>query len=128
MNQPSQLLSRARRQRDRAAPDRRGFQPPAPAPAAPREVGVRREERGVSKVIGQQSVPGQVLSQAVPGQTPPQAVPVPKQVTPPTTLAPEQVPSPAPVEPAARRTAKPAGHALYSQVMRSHDRMGTRHL
>ena len=33
--------------------------------------------------------------------------------------------APTPPAPATRR---PTGHGLYSQVMRSHDRMGTRHL
>ena len=40
-------------------------------------------------------------------------------------------PTPTPREPATARptTARPAGsHTLYSQVMRRHDRMGTRHL
>ena len=40
-------------------------------------------------------------------------------------------PAPTPQEPAAARptTARPAGsHTLYSQVMRRHDRVGTRHL
>ena len=45
------------------------------------------------------------------------------------TPAPAMEASPAPADPAAQPPVRPAGgHALFSQVMRSHDRMGTRHL
>ena len=51
---------------------------------------------------------------------------VPAQAPAPTP-APTPTPASAPTQPPA--PAKPArGHALYSQVMRSHDRMGTRHV
>lgn len=50
-----------------------------------------------------------------------------------------RVPAPSPAQPPAREPVKPSpapeetprgarGHALYSQLMRNHDRMGTRHL
>ena len=57
--------------------------------------------------------------------TPPPVAPAP--ATPPQDTAPPQqampVQPPAPESPVARR---PAGHALYSQVMRRHDRAGRR--
>ena len=47
----------------------------------------------------------------------------------PATPAPEAPPTPEPAAPTPRTAPRPAGgHALYSQIMRSHDRMGTRHL
>ena len=102
MNQPSQLLRRARQQRNRNLPDPRGFRPPAPAPAP--------------AAIPSQSAP-------VPPTTPvPPPTPVPTLPEAPTAAVP---PAPAPV---AQRPNRPSGHALYSEIMRSHDRMGTRHL
>lgn len=55
-----------------------------------------------------------------------QVAPAPASIPAPTPSAPpprEATPTPA-APPAQRHT----GHALYRQVMRSHDRMGTRHL
>ena len=49
----------------------------------------------------------------------------PASVQPPTP-APTVPPTPAPTDAGPSRP--PRSHALYSQVMRSHDRMGTRHL
>ncbi len=59
--------------------------------------------------------PGNLPRQVAPAPIPPSA-PVP-----PAPPAVDPAPTPAPAPP---RT----GHALYSQIMRSHDRMGTRHL
>ena len=101
MNQPRQIFSRIRRQKARPASpcaDRRPA--PAPAPVAPSD----------------------------PTPTPSQASAPPKPA-PAVTPGPAQArPAPA-APPAGLSTARPAGsHALYSQVMRRHDRMGTRHL
>ena len=61
---------------------------------------------------------------ATPAPTPAPIAPAPAAKTPevPSRQPPAQAPSPAPAP------HRPRGHALYSQVMRSHDRMGTRHL
>ena len=53
---------------------------------------------------------------------PPRPAPVPAAT--PVSEAPAPTPPDRPEAPAR----PPRGHALYSQVMRSHDRMGTRHL
>jgi hypothetical protein len=58
-------------------------------------------------------VPAPVQPASVPSQPPAPSIPV--------------APATATTESAAP-TRPPRGHALYSQVMRSHDRMGTRHL
>lgn len=58
----------------------------------------------------------------------PQAVPVPQNPTVPQNPANSQNP-PAPQAAPAQPVPRPVGgHALYSELMRSHDRMGTRHL
>ena len=51
-------------------------------------------------------------------------VPAPAPAAP-AAQTPHPDPPEAPARPVSRR---PGGHGLYSQVMRSHDRMGTRHL
>lgn len=51
----------------------------------------------------------------IPAADRPAPAPAPSPVTPP---APAPAPTPAPTR----------GHALYTQLMRSHDRMGTRHV
>ena len=89
----------------------------------PRELMNRIQRRGgnLPPACRQVRVPAPVPV----GQTtsaPPQSAPTPQA------MQPDPVPAPQPA-PARPTTARPAGsHALYSAVMRSHDRMGTRHL
>lgn len=98
MNQPRQIFSRIRRQKARPAYPCADRRP-VPAPAP-------------VAPIDPTPAPPQASAPA-PANTP---VPAPAR------------PSPA-APPAGLSTARPAGsHALYSQVMRRHDRMGTRHL
>lgn len=99
MDHPSQIFSRIRRQKARPALPRQGRDIPLPAPAPARA--------------------------QFPAQSPAQSpTPMPSSTPAPT---PTPMPSPAPTQsPAPARPAR--GHALYSQVMRSHDRMGTRHV
>ena len=67
---------------------------------------------------------------ALRGATPVAPAPAPMSATPTPVPSPMPASRPAPGPAPARQVApRPAGgHALYSQVMRSHDRMGTRHL
>ena len=55
-------------------------------------------------------------------------VPAPAPIRIPDAPAPAPIRAPEAPPPEAAPAAPPRGHALYSQVMRSHDRMGTRHL
>lgn len=68
--------------------------------------------------------PGQLLSRARRRKAPPAAAPMPAPV--PVSPAPPEPPAPAPAVPSAVR--RGGSHALYSEVMKRHDRMGTRHL
>jgi len=97
MDHPSQLLSRARRQRARGTPFDGGRAPVTPAP----------QTSQATQVPPVAPAPAPQATQAAPA---PQASPASQP-----TQAPQARPA-------------PRGHALYSQVMRSHDRMGTRHL
>ena len=89
----------------------------------PRELMNRIQRRGGSlpPARRQVRVPAPVpVGQAT--SAPPQSAPTQQA----TQSDPVPAPQPAPSRPT---TARPAGsHALYSAVMRSHDRMGTRHL
>ena len=70
--------------------------------------------------------PREILSRARRRRTDTQPVPQPPSPAPAPT-APTAVTAPTePVRPAPQPAA--GGHALYRQLMRSHDRMGTRHL
>ena len=103
MNDPREILSRIqRRKRPGATPP--GANPartPAPAPIQPPQT-----------ATVPQTTPA---LQAAPA---PQTTPVP-QTAPVSQAAPVPQAAPAP---------RPGGHALYSELMRSHDRMGTRHV
>ena len=108
MDHPSQIFSRIRRQKARPPLPRQGRDIPLPSPAP---VGM--------PFPAQSPAPAEMPFPAQPPSVPAQA-PAP-------TPTPAPTPVSAPTHPPA--PAKPArGHALYSQVMRSHDRMGTRHV
>ena len=116
MDHPSHFFNRIRRQKARAALPRQGRNA-APTPVAP------------APFPATAAPSANLQADAIPRADDP----VPSAVPSPSTQAPA---SPAPVVPAeAPSHASPGipprparGHALYSQIMRSHDRMGTRHL
>ena len=68
--------------------------------------------------------PAQLLSRARQRRTPPSPAPAPTPA--PAPVAPAQAPAPAPAVPSAVR--RSGSHALYSEVMKRHDRLGTRHV
>ena len=108
MDHPSQIFNRIRRQKARPPLPRQGRDIPLPSPAP---VGAPFPAQSPAPV----GMPFPAQSPSVPAQAP---APTP---------APTPTPASAPTQPPA--PAKPArGHALYSQVMRNHDRMGTRHV
>lgn len=109
MNNPSQLLNRARLQKSRDLPPRRSANVPVPAPLPP-------------------SAPPSAAVPAAPACQCDAVPPAPSFVpAAPASPAPDASPAPRPSGDAASPR-RPQGHALYSQIMRSHDRMGTRHL
>ena len=120
MDHPSQIFNRIRRQKARPPLPRQGRDIPLPSPAP---VGAPFPAQSPAPV-----------GMPFPAQSPaPAEMPFPAQSPSVPAQAPAPTPTPAPT-PASAPThppapAKPArGHALYSQVMRSHDRMGTRHV
>lgn len=108
MSHPREILSRIqRRQAHRDALRSLGApRVPAPAPAG-----------GLSPVTPIPTTAStSASSMPIPSPTPAPAMPA---------SLPAPMPAPAPIQPPVR----PApGHALYSELMRSHDRMGTRHI
>lgn len=120
MSHPREILSRIqRRQARRDALHTLGApRVPAPAPA----VGL---SPAAPLIPNHASTPSP--SAPVSPPTPVPSTPIPNPSSAPSTVIPNPVPTPtqAPVQPSARPV---AGHALYSELMRSHDRMGTRHL
>ncbi len=107
MSHPREILNRIERRRRHAQPLSNAPRTPAPiAPAAP-----------VAPIA-----PAAPVAPAVP--VPPLT---PVQPTSPVQPAAQvsQTPQAAPVQPVPRPV---GGHALYSELMRSHDRMGTRHI
>ena len=108
MNDPRQLLTRARMHKNRTVLVRPDIRPaPAPTPT---------------------SVPPMANLSANPAPSAPSPVPAGPSTTNSGPVPTPPAPAPA-APPAGMTTARPAGsHALYSQIMRSHDRMGTRHL
>ena len=116
MDHPSHFFNRIRRQRARAPLPRQGRNV-APSPVAP------------APFPATAAPPANLQADAIPraDDSVPSAVPTPSTQAPaaPAHVAPAEAPSQAspgiPPRPA-------RGHALYSQIMRSHDRMGTRHL
>ena len=100
MSHPREILNRIERRRRHAQPLSNAPRTPAPAPVAP----------------------------VVPTPPAPPAQPTsPVASTPQGTSTSPVAPTPpvAPVQPVPRPV---GGHALYSELMRSHDRMGTRHV
>lgn len=98
MDHPSQLFNRVRRRKARPALRQNGRDAVAPAPI-------------------RTSAPSMKPTADAPRQT---AAPQPM-------FGPPAQPA-APTDPAPALRRPPGSHALYSQIMRSHDRMGTRHL
>ena len=78
--------------------------------------------RQIHRQQARDRAPRQGVAPLTPAPAPVAPAPMAKAPENPSPQAPAQSASPAPAP------HRPRGHALYSQVMRSHDRMGTRHL
>lgn len=102
MDQPSQLFNRVRRRKARPALRQNGRDAVAPAPIQPSAPSMKPTADASRPTAAPQPMFGPPAQPAAPAERP--AAPTP----------------------ALRRP--PGSHALYSQIMRSHDRMGTRHL
>ena len=116
MDHPSRLFDRIRRQQARPILPRRdpGSATPAPVPA-----------------VSHATMPPRAASPAIPRTPPLSPAPGAYSTAAPAPIAPVSPAGPAddsaaPVPAPAPRPAR--SHTLYSQIMRSHDRMGTRHL
>lgn len=123
MDYPRDIIRRAREHRARTVTARQSAAERIPAPAP---LGA-----GPVPPAQAQAYPAAPVRSAPPAfpDSPPSPASVapafPAQATPPS--PPPAQPSPAPAR--ALTTARPAGsHALYSAIMKRHDRMGTRHL
>lgn len=132
MNNPQEIMARIRRNRRQAAfPQRPSAPVPAPAPAAAIPQ-APAPSSFASPTPASPSSPVPVVPTPAPASfAPPGSAVVPSPF--PTQEAPasQSEPQAAPTreEPRPRLVSRPVGgHALYAELMRSHDRMGTRHL
>ena len=132
MNNPREIMARIRRNRRQESPaSHTAATIPAPAPMTPLSAlttvePARSAPTPAAFVPPVSTTPAPTAFPAQPPATPSRtAVPVPS----PTAEAPAVSGRAAPDGDRPRLVSRPVGgHALYSELMRSHDRMGTRHL
>ena len=131
MNNPQEIMARIRRSRRQTSPPSRAGTPvPAPAPMTPPSGQPARSTPAPVAfatsfpAASAPPTPTTPAPAAFAARPPQAAVPVP----PPAEEAPAG-PGSAPGGDRPRLVSRPVGgHALYSELMRSHDRMGTRHI